>query len=330
MPPLATSSTPTSTRGSRSAVRAPPGPEKSPRSTISSPTTMPSVLVMPGTAPEARTMAPSMREVVDLPLVPVMIAVGMPWTVFQSMASGEGSRRHPTSGFPCRARRRPRHRPRGTGRLGRQRRVRAEAARASFAIDASDQCLNGMGLARAIERCLGIAAEIGNGVRDGSLVDLRRGVQRIRRRREGERSAAVVEPHSGLGLAPADLAAKLGQPLAPRLRQRLGVVVVHGDLHDGAGAVEEEAGAGEASGVGELHGVRDRLGLPPESARPTVADSSPDQGDRADRRSRRICSGVSQAASPLPRRGRHARRGHHGRGAGRRGDRRSPALPRFA
>src|ERR1700674_3372828 len=94
-PPRAVSSTAASTRRSRSRVRAPPGPEKSPKSSTAGPTAMQSVEVTPAVRPAAASIAAVSRTVVVLPLVPVTSATGTSCTAGQSTAAGGGSSARP-------------------------------------------------------------------------------------------------------------------------------------------------------------------------------------------------------------------------------------------
>ena len=74
-------------------MRAPPGPEKSPRSTTSPPTSTTSVEVVPAICSEASTRAARSRTVVVLPFVPVTSSTGMSWTLLQSTSAGSGRER---------------------------------------------------------------------------------------------------------------------------------------------------------------------------------------------------------------------------------------------
>ena len=89
-PPRAVSSSPKVTRLSRKTRRAPPGPDQSPASTISSPTRTQSVEQIPGTRPARVTIDDSSRTVVDFPLVPVTTTCGMLCTSLQATSCGSG------------------------------------------------------------------------------------------------------------------------------------------------------------------------------------------------------------------------------------------------
>ena len=194
-------------------------------------------------------MAASIRAVVDFPFVPVMSAVGIPWSASRRSSLVGGPRAHPRSGFRTRAHRGLVVVPE-IACLWRQRRLRARGAPGSSRRPRSPARLCACASPTPSSAASGSPPRSSTACATAvSLISVR-GVERVQRRRKRQRGAAGVEPHGRLGLAPAGLAVAPQEPLPPRLRQRLGVVVVYGDFRDGAGAVEEEAGAGEAAGVG--------------------------------------------------------------------------------
>ena len=245
-PPRAVSRMAVSTSGSRSASRAPLGPEKSPslerracrprrhRSSCS-----------PGLRPAARSIAASSRTTVVFPLEPVTSAMGTSWTRSQSTVAGSGTA---FSGQTSRSAPGPdrdlllaAQEDQSAGPCG------ASGAATSRGIPLLGYRLpDGGNVGVVIAR--GPLTQRRRGRFPGQLVQLGGGVEPVHRRRESQAHSAGEAPGGEPLLGPADVAKQAPRGALPGGDRLVGVGLIEARCRGPRRAVEQQAWARSGGG----------------------------------------------------------------------------------